>query len=152
MTFIHFKEYVKCICLMKSSCCCMKIEQNPYQFFFSTLEASIKLSNSTSNWVQYPARWETGDSRAVTSIQEHLSRIFSIPLLLFFCACCLSGTEAQCYHVHKSVEWPIFGFLFESVWNQKINRYRFSLSFTQPILLLIITITKFSNLIRYHQP
>ena len=41
--------------------------------------------NFTSGWVQYRARRETNDSGAVTSIQERLSRDFSIPQLFFVC-------------------------------------------------------------------
>ena len=39
------------------------------------------MSNFTSGWVQYCAGRETGDSRAVTSIQERSSGDFSIPQL-----------------------------------------------------------------------
>ena len=99
------------------------------------------MSNFTSSWVQYPARRETGDSRAVMSIQEHLSRILSISLL-FFCAYCLSGTEVQCHHVHKSVEWPNFGLCFKVFGIRKrTDNYWFSLRFTQPISLLKLLCT-----------
>ena len=39
------------------------------------------MSNFTSGWVQYRARRETGDNRAVTSIRERSSRDFSISQL-----------------------------------------------------------------------
>ena len=38
--------------------------------FSSPHRKRLKVSNFTSGWVQYRARRETGDSRAVTSIQE----------------------------------------------------------------------------------
>ena len=43
------------------------------------------MSNFTSSWVQYCERRETGDSGAMTSRQERLSRDFSIPQLFFVC-------------------------------------------------------------------
>ena len=45
--------------------------------FSSPHRRPIKVSNFTSGWVQYRARRETGDSRAVTSTQERQSRNFS---------------------------------------------------------------------------
>ena len=50
----------------------MKIEKkNPYEFSSLRL-GRIKVSNLTSGLVQNRARRETGNSRAVTSIQERL--------------------------------------------------------------------------------
>ena len=43
------------------------------------------MSDFTTSCVQCGARRETGDSRAVTSMQERWSREFCIPLL--FCVC-----------------------------------------------------------------
>ena len=43
------------------------------------------MSNFTSGWVQYRARRETGDNRAMTSIKERTFRDFSIPQF-FSCA------------------------------------------------------------------
>ena len=41
------------------------------------------MSNFTSGWVQLRTRRETGDSKAVTSVQEHYFFYFSIPKLFF---------------------------------------------------------------------
>ena len=49
--------------------------------FSSPQGRRIKVLNLTSGWVQYRSRRETGDSRAVTSIQERKSRDFSTPQL-----------------------------------------------------------------------
>ena len=43
------------------------------------------MSNFTSGWVQYRARRETGDNRAMTRIREGKFRDFSIPQLFFVC-------------------------------------------------------------------
>ena len=64
----------------------MKIVKNKFLINFSSLHLRhIKVSNFTSGWVKYHARWETGDSWAVTSIQEHLFGDFSSPQLFFVC-------------------------------------------------------------------
>ena len=58
---------------------------------------SIKVSNCTFGWVQYRARRETGDNRAMTSIQKRKFRDFSIPQ---FCSC---AEEENC--VDRKYEW-----------------------------------------------
>ena len=50
-----------------------KSKKIPYQFFFPAFEAHKSMK------FQYRAGRENGDSRAVTSIQERISRVFSIP-------------------------------------------------------------------------
>ena len=59
----------------------MKIEKIfPNNFSYSGLR---RLKSEIS--LQYRARWETGDSIAVTSIQDRLFQGFSVPQLFFVC-------------------------------------------------------------------
>ena len=53
---------------------------------FSPHLGRMKTWNFTSGATQYLARWETGDSLAVTSIKDRYFRSFSIPLLFFLWA------------------------------------------------------------------
>ena len=55
------------------------------------------MSNFTFGWVQYRARRETGDNRAMTRIQERKFRDFFIPQF-FSCA-----EEENC--VNRKYEW-----------------------------------------------
>ena len=57
-----------------------KNRKNKILITFSFLQLrGINVFNFTFGWVQYHARRDTGDNRAVTSIQERLSRNFAIP-------------------------------------------------------------------------
>ena len=60
------------------------MKKNPYQFLFPVFEAykSVKFHFRLGT---IPPKIETGNSRAVTSIQEHLFRNFSIPQFFFVC-------------------------------------------------------------------
>ena len=53
--------------------------------FTSPCFTHIKVSNFTSGWGQNRASRKTGDSRAVTSIQERPSGDFFIPQLFYMC-------------------------------------------------------------------
>ena len=69
-------------CFIKSSCCSrMRIGKKILINFSSPRLTSTKVPNFTSGWVQYPARQETGECRAATSIKKRQSRDFSIPQL-----------------------------------------------------------------------
>ena len=67
------------------------------KIFIICSSPSIKVSNFTSGWVQYRARKETRDNRAMTSIQKRKFHHFSIPQF-FSCA-----EEENC--VDRKYEW-----------------------------------------------
>ena len=67
--------FIKFRFLIKFSCCSRpKIENK----FPSPHLRLIKTWNFTSGGIQYRAKWETGDSTAVTSIQDRFFRGFTI--------------------------------------------------------------------------
>ena len=74
-----FIYLTKCYC-----CSCMKFEKKfPINYFSSLYLRDIKALNFTSDWVKKRTRWENGDSRAVTLIQERL-------VLQFLCSTVVS--------------------------------------------------------------
>ena len=79
--FTFVKVYMRdfFICLIKILML-ISYGDGPKKFliFFFPRRRRIKVSNFNSGWVQNRARRKTGDSRAVTSIQEHYSRDFFI--------------------------------------------------------------------------